>query len=159
MVTPADIAAYAWIRQHTDADALFLVNGSPIHEWSMIAGIDGGFWIPLLAGRPTTVPPMTYGSERCRVAGCDRDVAALYETLRNARLYDTRPSKTDLTRPAAIAALRERGVDYVYLGAMPLSGPGIFNPPDLFERVGVRGHPAYRQVYAADGVEIYEVVR
>ncbi len=159
MVTPADIAAYAWIRQHTDADALFLVNGSPIHEWSMIAGIDGGFWIPLLAGRPTTVPPMTYGSERCRVAGCDRDVAALYETLRNARLRDTRPSKTDLTRPAAIAALRERGVDYVYLGAMPLNGPGIFNPPDLFERVGVRSHPAYRQVYAADGVEIYEVVR
>ncbi|MBU6333309.1 MAG: hypothetical protein KGS47_02805 [Chloroflexi bacterium] len=159
MVTPADMAAYAWIRSHTPADALFLVNGSPIHEWSMIAGIDGGFWIPLLAGRPTTVPPMTYGNERCRIAGCDRELATLYETLRNARLRDTRPSKSDLTRPAALAALRERGVAYVYFGALPLNGPGIFNPPDLFERDGVRGHPAYRQVYAAGGVEIYEVVR
>jgi hypothetical protein len=159
MVTPADMAAYAWIRSHTPADALFLVNGSPIHEWSMIAGIDGGFWLPLLAGRPTTVPPMTYGNERCRIAGCDRELATLYETLRNARLHDPRPRMTDLTRPAALAALRERGVAYIYFGALPLSGPGTFNPPDLFERDGVRRHPAYRQVYAAGGVEIYEVVR
>jgi len=31
---------------------------------SVIVGSDGGWWLPLLARRQTTLPPINYGSEQ-----------------------------------------------------------------------------------------------
>ncbi|HMP39528.1 MAG TPA: hypothetical protein PKA05_04025 [Roseiflexaceae bacterium] len=158
LVTPADAAAYAWVRDNTPADARFVVNSSPIYQGSMVVGVDGGWWLPLLAQRSTTVPPMTIGSEVCLREGCDRTTLDLARTLRNRLLRDPRPAVVDLTREEALMALRVAGVRYVYSGAQLLSGPGTFPQPDRFDLEKLRTSPAFRSVYAADGVEIFEVV-
>jgi hypothetical protein len=36
MVTPADVQAMAWVREHTPPDARFVVNSHPIYGGDMI---------------------------------------------------------------------------------------------------------------------------
>ncbi len=36
---------------------MFLVNGYNIYKDTSSVGSDGGWWIPLLTGRPNTMPP------------------------------------------------------------------------------------------------------
>ncbi|MFQ5342756.1 MAG: hypothetical protein ACE5F6_14545 [Anaerolineae bacterium] len=59
VATKDDITALNWIRQHTEPDAGFVTN---IREWQYgtYMGADGGYWIPLLTGRRTLVPPALY---------------------------------------------------------------------------------------------------
>lgn len=61
---PADMRTMEWIEENIPDDALFLVNTIFI-GWSRdwIVGIDAGYWVPLLAHRSTTVPPMIYPLE------------------------------------------------------------------------------------------------
>ena len=42
----------------------FLVNSFPAYKNSVIVGSDGGWWLPLLARRNTTLPPITYTFEK-----------------------------------------------------------------------------------------------
>lgn len=54
----SDVAAIEWIQNHTDPDAVFLVDTSP---WTRIwRGADGGWWIMPLTGRRTIIPPIAY---------------------------------------------------------------------------------------------------
>src|SRR5690606_6528884 len=62
LVTRPDLRAAAWIREQTPEDARFLVNSFFAYGGSSIVGSDGGWWLPLLAGRQTTLPPLTYSS-------------------------------------------------------------------------------------------------
>jgi hypothetical protein len=158
MVLPADMAAYAWVRANTPPDARFLVNNTPLYQGRMIVGVDGGWWLPLLAGRATNVPPMTFGSELCIIEGCDAETLTFARTLRGRLLRDPQPAVVDLTRPEALEALRAAGIRYVYSGAQPLRGDGTFLEPDHFDLEKLRASPAFRLVYAAGGVEIFEVL-
>ena len=63
MTTPADIAAFTWIRAQTPATAKFLVNGFPVYG-TLVAGTDAGWWLPFYTQRLATVPPILYGSEQ-----------------------------------------------------------------------------------------------
>jgi hypothetical protein len=64
MVTPADQAALAWVKQHTPADAEFVVNGFLAYGDRVVVGSDAGWWLPYYTGRHTTVPPIVYTVER-----------------------------------------------------------------------------------------------
>src|SRR5207248_90387 len=89
LVTPADLAAADWLRAHTPPDARVAVS-AVIVPWApdYVVGVDGGYWLPLLAGRATTVLPMLYPGER----GADREaVARMVAVTRALRDAPTAP--------------------------------------------------------------------
>jgi hypothetical protein len=100
-VLPADEAAMPWIRQHTPPTARFLIN---TEFWLSNAaiGTDAGYWLPLLAGRETTMPPM-YAS--------DAEPEYIEQVNALARAAETAP-----TAPGTLAMLRAAGVTHVYIG-------------------------------------------
>lgn len=137
LFTRADAQAMEWIRANTPPDALFHVNMFPAYGGTLFAGSDGGWWIPLLTGRASTLPPLTYGSERGETPDYYRQVNNFGYALREHRL----PSAE------AIRLLRERGVDYIYLGAHR-------GQDDPIDAAALRAHPAFEVVYERDGVVI-----
>lgn len=61
----ADRAALDWMRRELPADALVLANPFGF-SWSKtsVQGSDAGLWIPLLAGKHSTVPPLPAYNEK-----------------------------------------------------------------------------------------------
>ncbi len=135
---PADAKAMNWIMHHTPPDALFLVNMFPAYGNSLFVGSDGGWWIPLLAKRQTTLPPVTYGSERSRLPEFSRHVNQFAFALREHPL----PSDE------GIRLCREAGIQYVYSGAYS-------KQRDKIDVEALRQHPAFQVVYEHDGVVIF----
>jgi len=156
LVSRADVAAMEWIREQTPPDARFLVNAFPAYGGTLVAGNDAGWWLPLLAGRQSTLPPLTYGSERGPYDRYEWEVGLLYQELRGRRLTDARPVALDLTAPEAVARLRELGVTHVYSGAIASPGP---DAADRIDTAKLRASADFRLVYERDGVEIFELVR
>lgn len=154
-VTAADAAAFAWLRDNTATDARFAVQAHPIYGGVIPVGVDAGWWLPLLANRAVTIPPLTWGSERCTVPDCERAMWRYLGELRGRKLSDPRGMAVDLTREDALAELRLVGVTHIYAGAMLMQGPGTLPTADYFDREKLRASSAFRQIYAADGVEIF----
>ena len=132
LVNDADMIAYDWIKAEIPEDAVFLVNARP-WQLGMYMGTDGGWWIPLLTGRDTTMPPVLYtmGSPDyvehvSRIADLTQRVA-----LDDATMLDL---------------LRKAGVTHVYIGAK--GGP--ITPRSLLFS------PHYRRVYSSGEVWIFE---
>jgi hypothetical protein len=158
MVTAADLRAMAWVRENTPADARFLVNSNPLYAGAMVVGTDAGWWLPYLAGRATSVPPLSYGSEVASDPMFVLQVHRLAEALRSAPLADGRPRAIDVARAGAIRQLRANGIRYVYLGAQALIGPGTFPDVDRIDPGTLRASSNFRIVYDADGVLIFELL-
>jgi hypothetical protein len=152
LVTPADMRAMAWIRASTAPEARFVVNGFPAYSSTLVAGSDAGWWIPLLTGRQSTLPPITFGSELGDPPEVYLEVTELWALLRDRPLSDTSPVQVDLARPEALAALRAAGVQYVYRGAHSFPGPAS---SDWIDTALLRASPDFELVYADAGVEIF----
>ncbi len=56
LATAADVRALHWIEQQVPEDAVFLIGAVP-WQGRIYRGADGGWWIPLLTGRRTLLPP------------------------------------------------------------------------------------------------------
>lgn len=155
LLTNADMAAMSWIKTNTPRDAKFFVNAFPSYGGTLLAGSDGGWWLQFLTGRVTNLPPITYGSERMETLEQKRAVNRLGVTVRGKPLTDFSATRLDLSAPNALAALRQNGFTHVYIGAHQ-------NPPpsqaDWIDPAPLRLSPDFRQVYAQDGVEIYEIM-
>ena len=153
LFTAADAEAMAWIRTHTPATARFLVNSFPAFGGTVIAGTDGGWWLPLLTGRQSNLPPITYGSERAAQEDYAPRVNALAAALRDSPLTNLTPIQVDLTTPAAVEALRNAGIDYIYSGAHAAPGP---EEADHIDTEKLRAAPdRFRPVYNRDGAMIF----
>ncbi len=139
LFTPADAQAMNWIRSHTPADALFLVNMFPAYGDTLLAGDDGGWWIPLLTGRRSTLPPLTYGSERSSVANYAQTINDFGKALH----------QTPLPSPAGIQLCRKAGVQYIY------SGPHHEHVDYRVDVEALRHSTAFTTVYDRDGVVIF----
>lgn len=145
LVTPADEQALRWIRGHTPADARFLVNSFFAYGGTLIVGSDAGWWLPLLAGRENTVPPLNYGGE----AGPDPG----YGQRINDRAL--RLEQSALDDPATVRYLHEQGITHLFVGEK--GGP-------LLDSGALRASPYYRLVYppdragAAGAPAVFEVV-
>jgi hypothetical protein len=102
---PDDLAASGWIRENTPETAYFMVNlfHFPFSP-DLIIGADGGYWLPLTAGRPTVTIPMSYMSEKFRT----RDGIDHLKALDRLEGH--------LCTPEAVRLLKETGVTHVYLG-------------------------------------------
>ncbi len=138
LFTQADAKAMQWIRGFTPANARFLVNMFPAFGNSLFAGSDGGWWIPLLTQRQTTLPPLTYGSEQ----GVSPDYAERVNQLGFALRELT------LASDEAVELLREHGITHVYVGAQSTQ-------PDRIDAAALRQHPSFQVVYEQDGVTIF----
>jgi hypothetical protein len=133
LATAADLRALEWIRAATPPGARFAVGVQPWIGGSYI-GIDGGYWIPLVAERESILPPGLYPwvMPHDRVASITRFLATWYQSAQTADA-------------AMLGALREHGVTHVYFGernTTPLRGVAAASP--LLARI-----------YSTDGVEIY----
>ncbi|HYC60415.1 MAG TPA: hypothetical protein VEK79_12700 [Thermoanaerobaculia bacterium] len=133
LATDADLRALEWIRAATPAGARFAVGVQPWIGGSYI-GIDGGYWIPLIAGRESILPPGLYPwvMPHDRVASITDFLAAWYQSAQtaDAAVFDT---------------LRTRGVTHLYFGER--------NTTPL--RTIAAGSPRLARIYSADGVEIF----
>ncbi len=147
LVTRPDLRAMAWIRENTPGDARFLINSFFAYGGSVVVGSDGGWWLPLLAGRANTVPPLNYGTEQ----GPFPDYREWINEL------TVQVQEGGINHSETVARLRQRGVNYVYIGQQQgrvnYSGPGTLSPQEL-----LTGGP-YRLVYHQDRVWVFEVVR
>lgn len=140
LFTPADKAAMDWITRETPGDARFLVDMFPAYNNTLFVGSDGGWWIPLLTGRHTTLPPITYGSERATPADYYQQINSWAWALHDHPL----PSAEGLR------LLREANIKYVYSGAH-VDATRTLDPQVL------RTNAAFRVVYERDGVVIFAV--
>lgn len=104
LATADDLAAMEWIKDNVPQNARFLINVRPWQR-DVFMGTDGGWWIPVLTGRQTTLPPALY-----------RGGAAEYvKRVHDLAQWTTKVDSLD--SPEALARLREEGVTHVYLGA------------------------------------------
>jgi uncharacterized membrane protein len=135
IATPADVAAIAWVSQHTPPDARFLINAAP---WLGTGrGADGGWWLLPLAGRWTSTPPVLYDYGPAEYA---RETRA-----RTRQLLDFAPGQEQ-----ALYELIDRDrITYIYLG--PNSKPIT---PDAFP-----ASQGFEKVYEQGGVTIFAVHR
>jgi hypothetical protein len=155
LFTPADARAVEWIQTNTSSEARFFVNAFPVFDGTLIAGNDGGWWLPLLTGRETNVPPITYGSERGLAPDYYEQVSGLAVAMRGRPLTDTAAIAIDLTMPANYARLVQGGFSYIYLGAVAEAKAGSadwIDPATLIARPD-----QFTLVYDQEGVRIFEL--
>lgn len=135
LATDADVKAAAWIRANTPPTARFLVNARPWQEGAYAAP-DGGGWLPVLADRQVTLPPVSYTYAN--------SPALIERVTRLARTVAEAQQAEDV-----LPIMDETGASYVYIGAR-----GGTLKPEMF-----RSRPDFRQVYATDGVWVFERVK
>ena len=145
MVTRPDLRAMAWIRENTPEDARFLVNSFFAYGGSVIVGSDGGWWLPLLAGRANTVPPLNYGTEQ-----------GLWDSYRQwVNEVRAQIEEAGIDHPETLAMLRERGITYVYIGQqrgrVNYRGEDVLDPSVLAKS----GH--FQPIYHKDLVWVFGV--
>jgi asparagine N-glycosylation enzyme membrane subunit Stt3 len=151
----ADEEAMKWIRTNTPTTARFIVNSFPAYDGSVVAGTDGGWWIPLLTGRQTNLPPINYGIEQAMHEGYGLQVNAFAATIRGRALENAAPVRVDLTTYPALQVLRDARIGYVYSGARQRPGP---DQADRIDVAALQASASFRRVYALGGVEIFQLV-
>ncbi len=134
LIRPGDLGAISWVRENTPPNARFLING---YRWmdQVWMGTDAGYWLPVLAHRQTTLPPLFYA------VGPPDQVAQISHLAATV--------SRDASNPAALASLaRQNGVRYVFIG----SRGGDLDP------VLLRESGLFRVDYADGGAWVLEVV-
>lgn len=135
-LTVSDLKAFDYIKEELPADAKFMVNlyRFPFSDLLMI-GSDAGYWIPLLTGRQTVVPPMVFNIERTNSQNFADDLRQL-ENL-----------KGQLTTDESLSLLAKDNVQYVYIGERG----GLIQASELMQS----SH--YKLLYEAAPVYIFEI--
>jgi hypothetical protein len=147
LVTHPDVRAATWIREHTPLETRFLINHIFEYAGNAVVGTDAGWWLPLLAGRQNTVPPLTYSFELGREPDYRRQVSQLAHQLREHHLDD----------PELLDLLGQQGVTHVYLGQQ--QGQVSNLDKEGFEPEQLEASPNYRKVYHEDRVWIFEIIK
>lgn len=147
MLTHPDEEAAQWLQENTPDDAIFHSNGFFAFADSVVAGSDASWWLWLTANRQTTVPPMVYGHEL--------GIEPNYRTQINERFRYLLEAYGE--SPDALAqAMRDKGVDYIYIGAQQgrIDGyPGRF----VLDPWQLHTSPAFETVYTDELVWIFKV--
>ncbi len=143
MVTRPDSRAMSWIRENTPEDSYFLVEGYYIFGYALV-GSDGGWWIPLLAGRSTSMPPQyAHLSEQPVVPGYSQALVGLVQQL----------DAVSPGSPEGLRTLCDWGFTHVYIGQG--QGQVGYEARRLFSEEDLSGSPAFHRMYKQDRVSIY----
>ena len=145
LVTRPDVHASSWLRTSTPSDARILVNSFFAYGGSSIVGSDGGWWLPLLARRQTTLPPLTYASDQGLRPDYREWTNTLVAEINNKRINDA----------DTIARLHDRGITHIYVGQRQGS---INSPGPLFTLDELITSPYYLPIYHQDRVWVFELV-
>jgi hypothetical protein len=131
----ADVEALAWVQKNTPETARFFIN-TTLWQTGSYRGVDGGYWLPVLAGRQTELPPAVYGY------GSVDSIQWINDLAKQA-------SRITACDTALWSLVDQAELTHVYLRA----GRGSLQPSALAQCPGVL------PVFARNGVYIYEVVR
>ena len=145
LATRPDLRAAAWVRANTPPEARFLVNAFFAYNDSLTAGSDGGWWLPYLGGRLSTLPPLTYGVEQGPLPNHIRWTNAVAAAI----------LEKGVDHPEVLRLLQERGVTHAYIGQQQ---GGVNSPGPLLPVEALLASPHYRPVYHQDRVWIFEIV-
>jgi hypothetical protein len=145
LFTRADERAARWIQQNTPEDSTFLVNFMFAYGDSLVVGTDGGWWLPLVTRRKTTVPPLTYGMETGPFTDYGEWINYLLAEVNTKGILD----------PEVLSLLVERGVTHVYIGQrhgiVNYGGTNTLNPEVI------KQNPNFQLIYNMDRVWIFKV--
>ena len=147
LVMHADRIAATWLSENTNEDSLILVNSFFTVGEGSVVGSDAGWWLPYLADRNTTLPPITYSSESSPDAGYIAWVNALPALVLENGIDD----------PDVLELLAARGVTHVFIGARD-GLIGNRRGPRL-DLDGLRDTEHYLEVFELDGATVFEVQR
>jgi hypothetical protein len=128
-----DREAVLWAGANTPADAVFLINTTP-WQAGLYRGVDGGWWLPALAGRRTILPPMLYSFS-------DREFIDRTNALA-AEVSGLQGCSTAFWR-----IVREQGVTHLFIK----EGIGSLQPKDLEFCRGVE------EIFRTGSVRIYRI--
>jgi hypothetical protein len=145
LVTRPDLKAIEWLKHATPDNAYILVNSFFAYGGSAIVGSDGGWWLPLLAQRQTTLPPLPYVAERSAIPNYRDWINALWRQINDAGIND----------PGTLEMLRQRKVTHVYIGQRQGSVNSWDNKIDLNELVS---NPSFHPIYHQDRVWVFEFI-
>jgi hypothetical protein len=144
LITRPDLRAAAWIRANTPPNSRFLVNSFFAYGGEIVVGSDGGWWLPLLTGRQSNLPPINYVSERTTRPDYSKWVNDLTEQVQSLSPND----------PEFLRNIKKRGITYIYIGQrqgrVNSSGP-------FLETDQILQNPHYQTVYHQDQVWIFAV--
>jgi len=140
MLLRPDRRAADWIKANIPETAKFLVNSYPVYDGSLISGSDGGWWLPLMANRATTQPPINYSMEKLPTPDYLRQTAALPVRVRHEGLT-----------AEILSELKSSGVTHIYVGQLHNDADYIV-VPHLLE-----ANPALALVYRQDRVWIFKI--
>jgi hypothetical protein len=144
MVTRPDTQAMAWIRNNTSPEARFLVEGFRIYGGYSAVGADAGWWIPLLAGRQSTMPPQyALLNEVPAEEGTSQRLVELISHLEGV----------SLASPEGVARVCEWGITHVYIGQR--QGKVGIGVTQLFSPEALASAPAFSLAYRQDRVHIF----
>jgi hypothetical protein len=145
LVTRPDLRAMEWIRDNTPIDARFLINSFSAYEDSSIVGSDAGWWLPLLAQRQSTVPPLTYVAEQAKTPDYAQKIKEFYEKINENGIND----------PEVLNMLKEEGINYVYVGQRhgSVNNPG----PPLLDLEILNSDQHFQLIYHQDRVWVYKI--
>ena len=144
LLTRPDLRAAAWVQANTPPGSRFLVNAFFAFGGTVAVGSDAGWWLPLTAGRPTTLPPINYATEQG-----DRPDYWAWTNALIAAMQARGPAD-----PEVLALLKERGVTYVYIGQRQ---GGLNSPGPLLDPAVLLASPYYTPVYHQDRVWVFEI--
>ena len=146
LVTRADMKAGKWIKENLRGDAKFLVNSFFAYGDTLVVGSDAGWWLPLIAQRETTLPPINYGSEQ----GPPPD----FVSFTNDLVAEIRAKGVD--HPQVLNELLKRGVTHIYIGQQ--QGQVNASEPPLLNAKELMADPRFELVYNQDRVFIFELM-
>ena len=112
---------------------------APISHWqgNTYVGTDGGYWIPLLTGRDTVLPPVVYINGSAEYV---KGINNLAKEIIAIESFDEESTRQ---------LLDDNGVTHVYIGARG----GSITPKMLMDS------PYYQPVYSNGAVWIFQVQR
>jgi hypothetical protein len=144
LVTRPDIRAASWMRENTSREVLFMVNSAFAYGNTLVVGTDAGWWLPYLAMRQTTLPPINYGSE----IGFREDYLEWVNSLISELL------SIDQDHDRKIDIFIDRGITNIYIGqqqGMVNNNNPILNPAEINQNL------RFKLVYSQDRVLIFEL--
>jgi hypothetical protein len=136
IVKAPDIAATAWIERYTPTSARFLVSTAPWHLGTY-RGLDGGYWLPVLAHRQASIPAALYPY------GDPGDVREITASAERASMGD---AMSDVELDALMTRI---GADYVYVGPASAGIAGALSA----ERLG--RDPQLDEIYSQGGAHVF----
>ena len=144
LATRPDLRAASWIQQRLPQESRFLVNSFFAYEGTSIVGSDGGWWLPLIAQRQTTLPPLNYVSEK----GPRPDYLEWVNHL-TAEI-----NLKGVDHPDVLKLLEERGITHIYIGQRQ----GVVNSGgNAMKLQELLASPDYIPVYHQDRVWVFQL--